>query len=315
MSMAATEEMQTVLRMLARERLAIDEPGEGRTCFLSHVGAQARLAPGAWIGHRDLLYALALANLSQTQRSSLARAVVVEHGQEFGVGRLQLEALPSGLPLGGSSLLMQPRGEGPRCLSTWALGDESDARVCDWLLLRAQPDWALDDPPAVLNPEGLATLAALGEEIVILLASAVAARQVADMCTKKVDLAAHPRFSPHLEGLRPEAKVLLWPHDAIEAAGLLRHQIGAVVLVGVPERVRQQVEPWIRRRGEKVELAVASCPGRAGRDRMEEYWRACGQPRVLLRGDPAWARAGEAWLREIGAEVEVQGEATQLGLF
>jgi hypothetical protein len=315
MSKDATEQMQTVLRMLARERLAIDEPGEGRTSFLSHIGAQARLAPGAWIGHRDLLYALALANLSQSQRDSLARAVVVEHGQQFGVGRLQLEALPSGLPLGGSSLLMRPRGDGPRCLSTWALGESSEARECDWLLLRAQPAWALDDAPSVLNPDGLATLAALGKEVVVLLASAVAARQVTDLCASKVELAAHPRFSPHLEGLRPDARVLLWPHDAIEAVGLSRREIGAVVLIGVPEPVRQQVEQWIRRRGDKIELAAAGCPGRAARDHMEAYWRACGKPRVLLRGDPAWARAGEAWLREIGATVEVQGEATQLGLF
>lgn len=58
------DELHFVLRMLAQERLSIDESEPGRTTFLSHLGAQPKLVPGPWIGHRDLLYALALANLT-----------------------------------------------------------------------------------------------------------------------------------------------------------------------------------------------------------------------------------------------------------
>jgi hypothetical protein len=51
------------------------------------------------------------------------------------------------------------------------------------------------------------------------------------------------------------------------------------------------------------------------RKALARYWRACGRPRVLLRGDPEWAAEGRAWLRSLGAEVEAHSEATQLGLF
>ena len=121
-SMSHADEFAAVQRMLARERLSIDDSQPGRTCFLSHVGAQPRLLPGPWVGHRDQIYALALANISPPQRTSLARAVLVEYEREFGIGHLQLEAVPSGLPLGGSSLRMRHRTGGPTCLHTWALG-------------------------------------------------------------------------------------------------------------------------------------------------------------------------------------------------
>lgn len=315
MSAIDPAQVQAVQRMLARERLAIDEPGEGRTTFLSHIGAQPRLVPGAWIAHRELIYALALANLSQAQRASLAHAVVVEHGHEFGVGQLVLETVPSGLPLGGSSLLMRPRSGSPRCLYTWAMSDDAAAVECDWLLLRAQPGWALDDPPRTLDAGGLATLATIGGEVLVLVPSAVAARQVADACAGTVEVAAHPRFAPHLEGPRPEAPVLLWPHDGLDGAGLRRHEIRAVVLIAAPEAVRQRVEEWAQARPEEVEVVEAGCPGRIGRAGLESFWRGCGRPKVMLRGDSAWAHAAEAWLERLGAQVQVQGEATQLGLF
>jgi hypothetical protein len=301
--------------MLALERLAIDDPGEGRTSFLSHVGAQPRLTPGAWIGHRDLLYALALANLSPTQRTSLARAVVVEHGHEFGVGHLVLRSAASGLPLGGSLLSLEPRNKGPRCLYAWALGERAEPQPCDWLLLRVQPHWAVEAPAKVVSAGGLAKLAALGGDVLVLVASAVGARQVSDACAHELGLAAHPRFAPHLEGLRPEAPVLLWPHDAIASAGLRRRQIAAVVLVGAPERVRRDVERWAEDQDRTVVLCEATCPGRADRSRLEAFWNACGRPRVLLRGDPTWAKSGETWLVELGAEVQVQGEVMQMPLF
>jgi len=142
-----TAEAEAVQTMLARARLSIDDTQSGRTCFLSHLGAQERLSPGAWMGHRDLLYGLALANLSPSQRTSLARAVLVDHGREFGVGRLRLQTLASGLPLGGSSLLMEPRTGGTSCLYTWALGPGATPATCDWLLLRASPQWAVEAAP------------------------------------------------------------------------------------------------------------------------------------------------------------------------
>lgn len=312
----ASHELREVQRLLARERLSLDEPAEGRTCFLSHVGAQPRLVPGPWIAHRDLLYAMALANLSPAQRTSLARAVLVEHGRDFGVGRLQLEAISSGLPLGGSSLRMQHRQGGPAVLYTWALGEGATARECDWLLLRAQPSWALGGKPRSLDANGLSTLVALGGEVLVLVPSAVAAVQVARRCGNGVPMAAHPRFSPYLEGLQPEAPVLLWPHDALDGAGLRRHEIVAVVLVAAPEEVRQEVTAWAGRTGSRrIELVEVACPDRADRAQLGDFWRACGQPRILVRGDPEWAGVGAQWLEEeLGAEVGVQGEATQLEL-
>lgn len=312
------DELRVVQRIVARERLSLDEPAPERTCFLSHVGAQERLVPGPWIAHRDLVYAMALANLSPTQRTSLARTVLAEHGREFGVGRLRLMASSSGLPLGGSNLRLEHRQGGPVCLYTWALGVEPTPVPCRWLLLRAQPEWALDAPPPVLKMGGLRALAELGGEVVVLVDSAVAALQIARQCASAgVELAAHPRFSPYIEGLQPEAPVLLWPHDAIDGAGLRRHRVVAVALVGAPEDVRQQVDGWIDRQpggARRIEAVDVSCPGRADRERLASFWHACERPSVLLRGEPRWAAEGARYLQGLGARVEVQGRATQLTL-
>ncbi len=309
------EQIQQVQRMLSRERLTIDEPGEGRTCFLSHLGAPRKLTPGTWIGHRDLLYALALANLSPSQRTSLARAVLVEHGREFGVGRLRLQTMPSGLPFGGSSLVMEPRAGGLTVAYTWALGMAPGTVPCDWLLLRAQPRWALPAAPPVLVSESLETLVALGGNVVVLVKGATEARQVAEAVGDRVELAAHPRFASHLEGLTSDASVLVWPHDAVDATGLRRWKVVAVVLVDAPERVRAATKQWLAAAQTPAQIADASCPGRVGRTELAAFWEACGKPRILLRGDPKWGHAGEQWLESIGASVHVQGEATQLGLF
>lgn len=310
------EEAQIILRLMARERLSIDDAEPGRTCFLSHLGAQGKLVPGPWIAHRDLLYALALANLNPAQRTSLARAVLVEHGREFGVGRLRLETLASGLPLGGSSLRFRPRAGGPTCLYTWALGTAPTPAVCDWLILRAQPQWAREPAPRVLEPKSLATLVDLGAHVLVLVETAVAALQIAELCRGKIELAAHPRFAPFIEGIRGDASVLLWPHDALDAAGLRGRSVDAILLVDAPEHVRQDAEAWRGRRPEpeRVELREVACPGRAGRAELASFWAACGRPRVLLTGDPAWTGPGRAWLENLGATVVVQGEATQLEL-
>ncbi|MCX4242770.1 hypothetical protein [Paraliomyxa miuraensis] len=312
-------ELHEVQHMVSRERLSLDEPGPDRTCFLSHVGAQPKLVPGPWIGHRDLVYAMALANLSQSQRTSLARAVLVEHGREFGVGRLTLEAVSSGLPLGGSSLRLAHRqGGGLRCLHTWALGVAPSPTPCDWLLLRAQPEWALDEPAPALRIKGLRTLTMLGGTVLVLVDTAVAALQIARILGEDVPVQAHPRFAPYLERVDPEARVLLWPHDAIEGPGLQRHTVVAAVLVSAPEPVRQQLEAWRQRQeksAEPLRVSEAGCPGRVDRTHLAAFWEACGRPRVLLRGDSAWSAEGAAWLRgALGATVEVQGRATQLSL-
>ena len=232
MSSAPREsELHLVQQLVARERLSLDLCARGRTSFLSHVGAVPRLVPGPWIAHRDLIYALALANLAPAQRTALARAVLVEHDREFGVGRLLLRTLPSGLPLGGSSLRLQPRG-GPACLYTWAVGETAASTPCEWLLLRAEPGWSQPEPAKPLAAHALETLHALEASVVILVATAADARLVADRCLQRVPFTAHPRFLPHLThepgtaataaraSTGPNApRVRLWPHDAVAAPG------------------------------------------------------------------------------------------------
>ena len=211
---------------------------------------------------------------------------------------------------------MEPRGDGPSCLYTWALGTAAAAARCDWLLLRASPEWACDPPPKKFSARGVQLLTQLGGEVVVLVGSGVGAVQVAQSCAGVVRVAAHPRFSPYIEALDPEARVLLWPHDALEGAGLRRHEIVAVALVDAPEVVKTQLKGWLERRskGREIETVEVSCPGRVDRTAMEAYWRACGEPAVLLRGDSGWASSGAAWMRSLGASVFVQGEATQLSL-
>ena len=307
-------EVQRIQAMLTRERLAVDLCDGNRTAFLTHVGAAPRLAPGAWIAHRQLIMALALANLSPQVRASLARSVLVEWGREFGVGRLKLTALASGLPLGGSSLLMRARS-GLRVLYTWALGPRASVHECDWMLLRAQPSWASDAPPRAIGVRGLETLTQLGGgSVVVLVPSAVAARQIANVAGRALPLTAHARFAPFLEDQDADATLLLWPHDALGAASLERREISTLVLVAAPEDVRQTAMHWASARP-GVEIVDAACPGRMSREGLVHYWRACGRPKILLRGDPQWAREGRRWLESQGATVARESEATQLGLF
>jgi hypothetical protein len=312
------EEVQQIQAMLTRERLAVDDCDGKRTAFLTHIGAAARLVPGPWIAHRQLVMALALANLAPQQRASLARAVIVEWGREFGVGRLVLTAVASGLPLGGSSLYMRPRtpgGDGrPQVLYTWALGPRATPQRCDWILLRAQPGWACDRPARRIGVRGLETLALLGGSVLLLVPSAVAARQVADAVGRTLALDAHPRFVPFLEHHDSDGALLLWPQDAIGAASLDRREFSTAVLIAAPEEVRQEAMRWAGQRP-GVELVDAACPGRMDRKALARYWKACGQPKVLLRGDPEWTTQGQRWLESIGATVAAHSEATQLGLF
>lgn len=328
-------ELAAVQQLLTHERLRVDRCERGRTTFLSHLGAVAKLVPGAWLGHRDLLYALALANLSPSQRQSLARAVLVEHGREFGVGRLSLTTCPSGLPLGGSSLLLRPRGGGPTCLYTWALGPGAGALACEWLLLRAQPGWALDAPPAPLTAAGLATLHALGMHVEVLIATATCARQVQDHALGDLPFTAHPRFAPHLDGAvrptgpdRPEpAAIRLSPHDAFDPRtfGQVPKNRSkqpappiALVLVDPPPALRAAVDTWLAGQAARrqVEVVAAGCPGRVDRPALAALWQSAGRPRVLLRGDPSWTAAALPWLRDLGAATEAQhDDGTQLGLF
>ena len=323
----AEAELHLVQQLIARERLSLDLCARGRTCFLSHIGAAPRLVPGAWIGHRDLVYALALANLAPQQRTALARAVLVEHGREFGVGRLVLNTLASGLPLGGSSLRLQPRGNAPTCLYTWALGEAATPAPCEWLLLRAEPTWALVDPPRPLTPAALETLHALDASVTLLVATATDARQIADHCLTRVPFTAHPRFLPHLEGADHRARIRVWPHDAVDAPGFWpassdrsqkpgASETGAVILVDAPEPVRQQVELWHHNHPEarRIEVARASCPGRLDRAALAAFWRACEQPQILLRGDPESTGAARRFLQELGARAQAQAQGTQLPL-
>lgn len=229
---------------------------------------------------------------------------------------MRLQTLASGLPLGGSSLLMEPRTGGTSCLYTWGLGPNATPAACDWLLLRASPEWAIEPAPKRFSARGIQLLTQLGGEVLLLVDTAVGALQVAQACAGTLRIAAHPRFSPHIEALDPEAPVLLWPHDALDGAGLRRHEVVAVALVDAPERVQTELRSWVSRRvGERdIETVDLCCPGRMDRGSLRAFWRACGEPAVFLTGDPEWTSSGAAWLRTLGADVVVHGEATQLSL-
>jgi len=317
MTSAASVELPNVLRILARERLTIDMPAPGRTSFFSHLGSWTRLLPGPWLAHRELLHALALANLRPNQRSSLARAVLLEHDREFGVGRLRLRSLASGLPAGGSALELRPRQSGLTCLYTWAVGTNATATTCDWLLLRAEPEWSLETPPRVLDRRGIETLVALGGRLLVAVDTPVTAVQVAAVLNpgghpSGLAIASHPRFAPHLPRTIPDAPILLWPHDKLSASP--RRAFTAVVLISAPPRIRGAAETLARERG-NIELVEAICPDRAGRRKLADFWDACGCPRVLLRGDPAWTAPAASWLRDLACTVEIRADASQLGLF
>ena len=313
-----------VLRILARERLSIDDAAPGRTTFLSHLGAMGKLVPGPWIAHRELLLSLALMNLSQDQRRSLAQAVPVDYKREFGVGRLLLRALPSGLPGGGTSLALRPRGGAPRCLYTWALGTDAQPAACDWLLLRAQPEWA-DEKATPLLGADLKTLHALGAHVLICVPSAVAAMQVAELCLRGIPFTAHPRFLPLLGDTDNDAKIALWPIDAVPSASLRRRRVNSVIIVDGNETASRAIGRWSAARSDareaetgrpnEIEISEVCCPGRADRPALRKFWEACERPSILLRGDPTWTGPGQTWLRACGAHVELQVESTQLGLF
>lgn len=326
-------EQQAVQRMLARERLGIDTFERGRTSFLSHLGAWDSLVPGPWIAHRELIYALALANLSPQKRSALAKSVVVDWEREFGVGRLVLRALKSELPLGGSSLHLAPRSDdGLACLYTWALGPGAQTAQCDWLLLRAQPEWAIAPRPRPMTARGLETLVGIGGEVVVALPSAVAARQVADLVRDRLPWTAHPRFAPHLHDASEldengearssavaaansvDGRLYLWPHDQLNSPKLRGRDVTTLVLVGATEAERQRAERWAASYP-RIEVVDAACPGRMTRAQLLNFWRGCGSPKVLLRGDPAWTGAAATWLESEGVAVARQSKGTQLGLF
>lgn len=317
MSADLESEQQAVQRMLARERLGIDLFEKGRTTFLSHFGAWESLVVGPWIAHKELVMAMALANLSPNQRSSLAKTLIVEWGRTFGVGRLELEAMPSGLPLGGSSLHLRGRaGDGPSVLYTWALGPGAQARECDWLLLRAQPEWGLDQRPREMSARGMVTLTGIGGRVVVFLPSATAAKQVAMMIGKKLPLHAHPRFAPQLdpEQLDPNADLWLWPTDQYRSPRLRDQVLSTASLVGVKPAELNALTRWAGDRT-KLEMVPAACPGRFDRPALLNFWRECGRPRVLLRGESSWAKPGAAWLESEGVEVARQSNATQISLF
>lgn len=312
--MSTESELQEVMRMLKRERLLIDEFADGKTTFLTHVGSVATLQPGPWMAHRELVLSLALANLTPAQRASLARAARAEHGREFGVGRLALETRTSGVPLGGSLVSLQTRGGGLRALVCWAIGTQAEPTQTDWLVVRAQPEWALEPPPRDLTSKGIETLVGLGGSVVIAVPSASAARQVADELRPRVPHTAHPRFAPHLESPEPQADVCIWPHDGYDSQLLAQRAINTLVLVGANEAAQRDWERVTDER-DKCELVTAACPGRVDRGGLERFWSACGKPKILLRGDPIWVDRGEQFLSDLGATVVARGSGRQLGLF
>ncbi|MGB1699562.1 MAG: hypothetical protein ACPHRO_06405 [Nannocystaceae bacterium] len=316
--MTAANDARAIEQILARERLAIDLCADGRTSFLSHVGATRKLVPGPWIAHRDLIYALALTNLSVNQRSSLAHAVRVEHGREFGVGRCALVTSASGLPFGGSNLLVRPKISGPVFLYTYALAANAAPTPCEWMLLRAQPEWTRGDEMRALGVRGIDTLIGLGGDVLILVPTVVAAKQIASLVKGRIALMTHPRFSPLIfsaeEQPSRDANLIVWPHDGLTSPLLHDREIRTIVVVDGDHDLLDEVGRWSQGR-DKLEVVTAACPGRIGRVALKKFWEACERPRILLRGTPREVRLGTSTLEEFGARVTPRAEGTQLGLF
>ena len=304
--------------MISRERLSLDEPAADRTCFLSHVGAQGKLVPGPWIGHRDLVYAMALANLSPAQRTSLARAVLVDHGREFGVGRLTLEAVSSGLPLGGSSLRLAHRQGGAPVPLYLGVGGGAH---CGGVRLAAASG-------AGRVGAGRASASAAGQG------------------------AAHPglvgggdagaggyrgggpcRSWPRVETRFVSRPILASRRTSRGSSPRRRCCFGPMTPSTAPacSDTRSPRWCWSARRsaygsksmrgefgggpaGERLQITEVGCPGRVDREHLRAFWESCARPRILLRGDSEWTAQGAQWLRSQGATVEVQGQATQLSL-
>ncbi len=316
--MTGSMDARAIEQILARERLTIDLCAEGRTSFLSHVGATRRLVPGPWIAHRDLIYAMALTNISVSQRRALAHAVRVEHGREFGVGRCTLVTSSSGLPFGGSNLMVRPKLGGPEFLYTYALAASATPTPCEWLLLRAQPEWTRGDEVRALGVRGLDTLIGLGGDVLVLVPTVVAAKQVAALVKDRIALSAHPRFSPLIfaadEQASRDANLIVWPHDGLESPLLRDRDIRTAVVIDGGGEVLERVGRWAQGR-EALEVVPAACPGRIGRVALRKFWDGCGRPRILLRGRPNEVRLGTALLQDFDAHVIPRAEGTQLGLF
>ncbi len=319
--------------MMARERWLIDAFAPGKSTLLTYLGAAPSLRPGPWLAHRDLVAALALANLSPGQRESLARSARVEWGREFGVGRTKIWAHSSGLPFGASTVTWVPRLGGVKVSSAWALGASATPVESEWLILRASPEWALDPSPPAIKAHGLMTLLGLGGGVLALVPTAVAAHQLAAMLPDSTPIVAHPRFLPHLapDGTRPATAasvasheksagaLILWPHDALSQAGLRRHAFRTVLLFAAPESVQLELHQHLQQRDESssapIDVIETALPGRVLRPALREFIRACGDPNVAVDGDARWTHPAADWLRDEGLRVVLRSRATQLGLF
>jgi hypothetical protein len=184
----------------------------------------------------------------------------------------------------------------------------------------------------------------------LLVDTATSARQLADFVRGRLRLAAHPRFAPHLDdgdGATPQATVLasdanlvVWPHDALYAPTLHRRRAHTVVVIAGDEGVRAAAARWAEQHvdardpeprsrdraarteartppalGGPVEVVHAACPGRLDADSLLRLLARAGLPKILLRGDPAWVRAGASRLADAGLIVAARSDGTQLGLW
>ena len=160
------------------------------------------------------------------------------------------------------------------------------------------------------------TLTGIGGRVVVFLPSATAAKQVALTMGKRVPMHAHPRYAPQLdpEQLDPEAELWLWPTDQYKSPRLRDQVLSTASLVAVTDAERGLLARWAGDRP-KLEMVDAACPGRFDRAALLNFWRECGQPKVLLCGETEWAKPGAAWLESEGVQLARQSNASQLGLF